>query len=226
MCFAASIGCTDDASTCELKPGNILIAAGVTDDIDGVRGDVRLYLEDGDGLETSLRLCREQGDLLTLNGASLTEGSVDGIYRYTTALDGPKDTYTFMFTRPEEPYTMTVDAPPGFDIVTPAPGELFSVADDLSVTWSPLWADNSLNLRAIPDGPSCVQTVNLEVDDTGITVLPAGTLTSSSEATQPAECVVTLELRRIREGTYPDGLAAGGWVEARAVRQIVAVATP
>ena len=69
---AGVVACTDDASTCELDPESILITAAVTDDLHGVQGDVRLYLENSDGLETSLRLCREQGDLLTLNGASLT----------------------------------------------------------------------------------------------------------------------------------------------------------
>lgn len=224
--FVAMPACTDDASTCELKPENILITAGVTDDLYGVRGDVRLYLKDARRLDTSLRLCREQGDLLTLNGASLTESSIDGIFQYTAELNGPETSYTFMFTRAGDAYTMSVDAPPTFDVVTPAPGEPFSVADTLSVSWSPLWPDNTLNLRAIPDDPSCLQSVSLEVDDTGVTILPSDTLTVSGSGMQPPECPVTFELRRLRQGDYPAGLAAGGWVEARRVKQVVAVATP
>ncbi len=222
----AAPGCVDDASTCELKPGDILITAGVTDGVDGIRGDVRLYLQDGDGLDTSLRLCREQGDLLTLNGISLTESSVDNIYRYTTALNAATSAYEFRFTRDGQIYAMSVDAPPTFELVTPIPGEVFSVSDDLSLSWSPLWPDRSLNLRAIPDDPSCLQPVNLDLDDTGVTVLPAGTLTWSADTSQAAECPVTLELLRVQEGAYPAGLAAGGWVQARVVEQVVAIATP
>lgn len=193
------------------------MAATVTDDDEGV--EVELELEAGDmaGIGTSLQLCEGEGESISVNGKALTlTETYAGNFKYRHAFDEPQSVYTFELEIGSDKQQITVDLEPPaqFAIDGPAPGAELPRGMDAELAWSPAASGDTIRIELIDDELLCLEDWEVETEDDGSHVIPAGTIVRTDPDTPDGACSAEYLFTRQRTGDYPSELAAGGSLEA------------
>jgi len=234
--FAAS-GCTPD----RCRAGNdelsmVLRAVDLrTDDGEEVRVAVDFATGDRAAIPISWAKC--DGDRVLINGQDARETKQEDRTEYTLTLDGDdSETITVELDRATEDdlVTASVERPPRFEMLAPAPGLEVSRSEPIELIWDPAaeGGEMQVELQEELGGGRCIVSDDVEhdykgqggvrVDDTGTWTVPAGVLTNDGEL----RCDARYVLRRFSRGDYPEGLAEGGFVEAQVLRILLFESVP
>ena len=146
------------------------------------------------------------GDTVTVNGEPMTLTRAVSTY-YEADVD-PAETYTFVFTRPDEGgYTSTISPPGSVTITEPAEGAEVSRAEDLTIRWEPDndAPGNAYNLEVY--GPCLDNFVRLAILVTEMTIQANDLAEETDEGGGPdATCTATIRVAAWGEGTMAPGL--------------------
>lgn len=205
--------CTDATHSCTVENERLLLRATVSE-LDAVEGEPRVRAEieleaigDEPGASTTLELCPDS-DRLEVNGVETQELNTLGHLYYIAEFPTREESYEISLTRPDhEDVNITIELPPSFEFAFPEVNAELPRSAALDIFWSPAWTDHQLALAVVDEiGSACIDGlgVELDVEDTGMFSLPAGTLTGSGS------CQVTISLTRLAEAAYPSSLAPGG----------------
>lgn len=203
--------------SCDLKASGISMAATVTDDDEGVEVELELEAGDMSGVGTSLQLCKGEGESLSVNGTALTlTETYAGNFKYRGSFDAPQDVYTFELEIGAEREQITADLipPAGFEVDVPAPGAELPRGQDAELSWSPPAPGEQIVIELIDDELLCLEDWDVETEDDGSHVIPAGTILRTDPDTPDGTCQAEYAFTRRSTGEYPSALSEGGGLEA------------
>lgn len=231
-------GCTPD----RCRAGNdelsmVLRAVDLrTDDGEEVRVAVDFATGDRSAIPISWAKC--DGDRVLINGQDARESVQEDRTEYTLTLDGEDggETITVELDRAteDEVISASVNRPPRFEMTAPEPGAEISRSEPTELAWEPAaeGGEMQVELQEELGGGRCIVSDDVEhdykgqggvrVEDTGTWTVPAGVLTNEGEL----RCDARYVLRRFSAGEYPEGLAAGGFVEAQVLRIVLFESVP
>lgn len=157
------------------------------------------------------------------------DSDILGAVRYVARFDGhASETYRVELLREHEAGEedcLGGDAPFSFATL-PSPFELDAPAemsiddDDLAVQWAPSGTGDSMEVAVTGD---CIDSYREAVDDSGSTVVAAGTL-EPIEGQAPGGCTLDVTVTRSRTGQVDPSYGEGGSFAARQIRGASVVA--
>lgn len=174
------------------------------------------------------------GDRLRINGRDTTRARKAGRVEYSAIFDASTRDFEFELDRVRHAQILTsVRLPDSFEITAPSPTEAVSRAAGNTIAWTPPGTGTvRIEMAEEIGGGLCVLTDNpehnykaqggVEVEDTGQWEVPAGVIASETDEVCDARYMVS----RFAQGSYPEALAEGGFVEAQVLRAVVIVSEP
>ncbi len=219
-CALLALGCNTPTRACDLPSDEIAMRALITDS--GESTQIYIVLEDV-ASSTQLALCPDR-ESLTVNGEPTELVRALGQLFYTVTFETSVPDYEIALTRddPElEDALASLEMPPEFEVLTPAPDSTHPRSDALEISWAPVWNEHELEL-AVEDeiASTCLSGlgVELQVTDSGTYTLPAGALVSGTPSGTEV-CEVWISLTREAEGLYPSQLHPSGSILAQVKRR-------
>jgi len=204
---------------------------------DGEEVRVGVDFATGDRAQLPISWSKCEGDRILINGEDAHETEQDFGTEYTRTLDGSlgeEITVELDRANEDEVITASVQRPPRFEVLAPEPGAIISRSETLEFSWDPPDEGGELQIELQEElgGGRCIVSEDLEhdykgvggvrVDDTGIWTIPSGTFTNDGDL----RCDARYVMSRFSSGDYPEGLAAGGFVEAQVIRFVLFESIP
>jgi hypothetical protein len=231
--LALGLGCqTVETDTCDFATDDLSAVAVVVDRGDVVRAEIDFEAGDRAVDAEPLSICEEE--TLRINGETPTRTDKAQRIVYSANLAATERTVTFSLERDDGDMSMAIDLPDAFEIVAPEPGAMLSRAAETIIAWDPPRSGEQLRIELGEEigGGVCIFTEEgphhykkrggVDVPDEGMWTIPGGSVHSDTDG----PCVAYYTFQRIVQGTYPDVLHPGGYIEAQVERTITFASVP
>jgi hypothetical protein len=232
LCVLTLEGCTPDR--CKVMSDELSMVARVVDN--GVTVRAAVDFATGERGELSVPWERCENDRVQINGETAMETVESEQVEYSLTLDvGAATAFEFRLAREDfDPVVATVELPPTFEVVEPAPGQPISRGADVTIRWQPPNPGGEMQIElaeevgagvcivAETEGHEYKRPGGIRVEDDGEWLVPATAIGGDPQA----DCDARYVLNRFAQGDYPSALDPGGFIEAEVLRTIVFTSTP
>ena len=225
-------------AACSSTTSDNVATEGINTDIDvfangSGRTFVDVEMEVGDGLGgTSLQLAPGDRLTVTANGiqkSMIEDASVIGRFRYEATFDfddaGTLFTVAFSRNNGVNAPNSNVTLPEGFVVQAPQTNDVFSIADDIPIQWTPngttITPDIDVSLTCTTtSGVQFTDSENVTINgDTGVASFPVAAVIPIGTLDETRLCEGEVHFSRWRRGNLDPAYGAGGDITAEHIKR-------